>query len=381
MRIAQVAPLYESVPPKLYGGTERVVSYLTEELVARGHEVTLYASGDSVTQARLIAGAPQALRLDAQCRDALSYHVVMFERILRDRDRYDLIHFHTDYLHYSLARHFALPQVTTLHGRLDLPELGMMYREFSEMPVVSISDAQRTPLPQAHWLGTVHHGLPADLYEFRDKPEGYLAFLGRVSPEKGLEQAIEIATRLSMRLRVAAKVDRADREYYVHKIAPLLHNPYVEFIGEISEAEKNDFLGGARALLFPIDWPEPFGLVLIEAMSCGTPVVAYGRGSVKEIIKDGENGFVVDHADQAVAAVKRLSEIPRARCRRAFDERFTARRMADDYLEIYSSLVTHDAGADEPAQEGRSLWTKPSAYKTSSTSSQPRPGLTSEPAY
>jgi glycosyltransferase involved in cell wall biosynthesis len=381
MRIAQVAPLHESVPPKLYGGTERVVSYLTEELVARGHEVTLYASADSVTRARLVAAAPQALRLDSSCRDPLAYHYAMLERLLRDRDEFDLIHFHTDYLHYSLARHFGLPQVTTLHGRLDLPELGVLYREFSEMPVVSISSAQRGPLPHAHWVGTVHHGLPPDLYEFRERPNGYLAFLGRVSPEKGLDQAIEIATRLGMTLRVAAKVDRADRDYYVHKIAPLLHNPFVEFIGEISEAEKSDFLGGALALLFPIEWPEPFGLVLIEAMSCGTPVVAYRRGSVAEIIRDGENGFVVDTPDQAVMAVKRLSELSRVRCRKAFDERFTTRRMTDDYLEIYSSLATHDAGAAEHAQEGRSLWTKPSAYKTSSTSSPPRPGLTSEPAY
>jgi glycosyltransferase involved in cell wall biosynthesis len=249
------------------------------------------------------------------------------------------------------------------------------------MPVVSISKAQQAPLPHARWLGTVHHGLPPDLYDFREKPGRYLAFLGRVSPEKGLEPAIEIATRLGMTLRVAAKVDRADREYYVQKIAPLLHNPFVEFIGEISEAEKNDFLGGASALLFPIDWPEPFGLVLIEAMSCGTPVVACRRGSVAEIIKDGENGFVVDNTDQAVAAVKRLSDLSRARCRQAFDERFTTHRMVDDYLKIYSSLVTHDAGVADRGQEGPSLWTKPSAYKTSSTSSPPRPGLTSEPVY
>ena len=258
----------------------------------------------------------------------------------------------------------------------------MLYREFSDEPVVSISKAQQAPLPHACWIGTVQHGLPTDLYQFRDQPEGYLAFLGRVSPEKRLDRAIEIATRLGLVLRVAAKVDRADREYYVQKIAPLLHNPYVEFIGEISEAEKNDFLGGARALLFPIDWPEPFGLVLIEAMACGTPVIAYRRGSVPEIITDGETGFLVENADQAVAAVKRLPELSRRRCREVFEKRFAVGRMTEDYLTMYAAMAEREIGAaGDRARGGRSQWTKPSAYKTSTTSSPPRPELTNEPAY
>jgi glycosyltransferase involved in cell wall biosynthesis len=381
MRIAQVAPLYESVPPQAYGGTERVVSYLTEELVARGHDVTLFASADSVTDARLVAACPQALRLDASCHDSLAHHVVMLERVARDRDQFDVIHFHTDYLHFSLARRHALPRLTTLHGRLDIPELAMLYREFSTEPVVSISKSQQTPIPHAHWIGNVYHGLPQDLYRFQEKPGDYLAFLGRVSPEKRLDRAIEIATRLGLTLRVAAKIDRADREYYVKHIAPLLHSPYVEFIGEISEAEKNDFLGGARALLFPIDWPEPFGLVLIEAMACGTPVIAYRRGSVPEIITDGETGFLVENADQAVAAVKRLRDVSRRRCREVFEERFTAARMADDYLSMYAAMADSGIGTGDRGRGGRTQWTKPSPFKTNSTSSPPRPELTNEHAY
>jgi glycosyltransferase involved in cell wall biosynthesis len=381
MRIAQVAPLYESVPPRAYGGTERVVSYLTEELVARGHDVTLFASADSVTNARLVAGCPRALRLDSTCHDSLAHHVVMLERVARDRDQFDVIHFHTDYLHFSLARRHALPRITTLHGRLDLPELGMLYREFSEEPVVSISKAQQTPLPHARWIETVYHGLPPDLYQPQEKAGEYLAFLGRVSPEKRLDRAIEIATRLGLVLRVAAKVDHADRDYYVQKIAPLLHNPYVEFIGEIAESEKDEFLGGARALLFPIDWPEPFGLVLIEALACGTPVIAYRRGSVPEIISDGETGFLVENVGQAVAAVKRLPELSRRRCREVFEQRFTVGRMVDDYLKLYGAAAERETGSSDRARGGRSLWTKSSAFKTSSTSSPRRPELTNEPAY
>jgi glycosyltransferase involved in cell wall biosynthesis len=380
MRIAQVAPLYESVPPKTYGGTERVVSYLTEELVARGHDVTLFASADSVTRARLVAGCPQALRFDVSCHDPLVYHYLLLEQVARERKQFDLIHFHTDYLHFPLARHYGLPHLTTLHGRLDLPELGMLYREYSDAPVVSISDAQRTGVPHAAWLGTVYHGLPKDLYQFNERPGGYLAFLGRVSPEKRLDQAIEIASRLGVVLRVAAKVDRHDRDYYVREIAPLLHNPHVEFIGEISEGEKSEFLGGAQALLFPIDWPEPFGLVLIEALACGTPVIAYRRGSVPEIIADGDTGFLVDNADEAVAAVRRLRQLSRRRCREVFEARFTSGRMADDYLAMYAAIADRDAAGGR-THGGRSLWTKPSPFKTSSTSSQPRPELTNEPAY
>jgi glycosyltransferase involved in cell wall biosynthesis len=354
---------------------------LTEELVSRGHDVTLYASGDSVTRAHLVDATPQALRLDTSCRDALAIHHLMFERILRDRNRYDLIHFHTDYLHFSLARHLDLTHITTLHGRLDLPELVDLYREFGEMPVISISNAQRSPLPQAHWVGTVLHGLPPQAFQASESPGEYLAFLGRVSPEKGLEQAIEVANRLGIVLRVAAKVDRADRDYYIHTVAPLLHSPYVEFIGEISEREKSEFLGGAQALLFPIDWPEPFGLVLIEAMACGTPVVAYRRGSVPEIITEGETGYLVDNVDQAVSAVKRLPELSRRRCREIFDERFTVSRMADDYLRIYAGVASQDAGPVGRARGGRTAWNTSSPHKTSSPSSPHKRGLTNEPVY
>jgi glycosyltransferase involved in cell wall biosynthesis len=380
MRIAQVAPLYESVPPKMYGGTERVVSYLTEELVARGHDVTLFASGDSITSARLVAGSPRALRLDPACRDPLAHHYLLLERVAREHDRFDLVHFHTDYLHVSLARRLGLRHLTTLHGRLDLPECAMIYREFPEAPLVSISRAQRSPVPHACWLGTVHHGLPRGLYRYTHRPDGYLAFLGRVSPEKGLDQAIDIAGRVGLDLRVAAKVDRADREYFVERIAPLLSQPHVEFVGEVSEAEKSAFLGGARALLFPIDWPEPFGLVLIEALACGTPVIAYRRGSVPEILEDGVTGFIVDNASQAVAAVRRLPEISRQRCRQAFETRFSVGRMAGDYLALYARLAARDA-ADVRAEGGPRLWTKPPACKTSSTSWPLRPGQTNEPAY
>ncbi len=321
MRIAQVSPLYESVPPKRYGGTERVVSYLTEQLVADGHEVTLYASGDSMTSARL------------------EHDYVMLEKLARDRKNFDIIHFHTDYLGFPVARHLALPHVTTLHGRLDRPDLPMIYQEFSDEPVVSISNSQRTALPNARWVGTVLHGLPPDQFHFAEPKKGYLAFLGRVSPAKGLDRAIEIATRLETPLRVAAKVDRVDRDYYLRNIQPLLQNPFVEFIGEIADSEKNEFLGGARAVLFPNDAAEPFGLVLIEAMACGTPVIAFNRGAVPEIVVHGENGLLVDTVDQAIAAVKRLPDISRQRCREIFEERFTTSRMTEDYLAIYDTLI------------------------------------------
>lgn len=339
LRIAQVAPLYESVPPKLYGGTERIVSYLTEELVRQGHEVTLFASGDSVTRARLVAACPRALRLAPDCIDSLAHHLILLEEVFRRAAEFDVIHFHVDYLHFPWTRRHPVPHVTTLHGRLDIPDLVPLHREFAGMPVVSISNAQREPLPGLDWQGTVHHGLPEDLHAFSGEPGEYLAFLGRVSPEKGLDHAIEIARRAGLPIRIAAKVDRADLAYFAEVIEPLLAQPHVEFLGEINEERKGEFLGGARALLFPIDWPEPFGLVMIEAMACGTPVIAFRRGSVPEIVGDGETGFVVATREEAVSAVGRLPEISRRRCRTTFERRFTAPRMAHDYLTLYRQQI------------------------------------------
>jgi glycosyltransferase involved in cell wall biosynthesis len=339
MRIAQVAPLYESVPPKLYGGTERVVSWLTEELVSQGHEVTLFASGDSLTTARLVPVCPESLRLNSGCVDQLAHHIYLLERVLRDKDEFDLIHFHIDYLHFPLSRSHAISQVTTLHGRLDIPDLIPLYREFFEMPVISISDSQRGPLPWANWQGTVHHGLPASSFEPFFSAGEYLAFLGRISPEKGLDDAIEIAKLCGIPLKIAAKIDRADRDYYEARIKHLLDHPLIEFIGEITETEKNEFLGKAKALLFPVNWEEPFGIVMIEAMACGVPVIAYSRGSVPEIIEDGISGRIVHDVDSAVEAVNRLTEIDRRVCRQRFEKRFTAKRMAEDYLTIYQGLA------------------------------------------
>ncbi len=340
MRIAQVAPLYESVPPKLYGGTERVVSYLTEELVRQGHEVTLFASGDSITNAHLIPGCPKSLRLDRDCIDQLAHHFVMLEQVFREAAaRFDVIHFHIDYLHFPWTKREGFPAVTTLHGRLNIPDLVTLYKEYGPMPVISISDNQREPLPWLNWQRTVYHGLPRDLYSFRPDPGKYLAFLGRISPEKRVDHAIAIAKRLGMPLKIAAKVDKVDREYFVETIKPLLDNPFVEYIGEIGEKEKDEFLGDAHALLFPIDWPEPFGLVMIEAMACGTPVVAFRRGSVPEIMKDGVTGFIVDDVDTAVKAVERIPSLSRKACRQYFDEHFTASRMALDYLAVYRRLI------------------------------------------
>jgi glycosyltransferase involved in cell wall biosynthesis len=339
MRIAQVAPLFESVPPKYYGGTERVVSYLTEELVQQGHDVTLFASGDSVTRARLISPCPQALRLDATCKDHLAHYVVMLEQLFRETSHFDVVHFHIDYLHFPLARRHATPQVTTLHGRLDLPDLVALYREFRDMPVVSISDAQRQPLPWINWQGTVYHGLPEQLYTFHDKPGAYLAFIGRIAPEKRVDRAIDIATRLDMPIKIAAKVDAIDRDYFAGVIEPLLRHPLVEYVGEIGERDKDAFLGQAHALLFPIDWPEPFGLAMIEAMACGTPVIAYRRGSVPEVIDEGVTGFMVESLEEAVRAVKKVARLSRKRCRTVFQERFSAARMVSDYVTVYRQLV------------------------------------------
>ena len=338
MRIAQVAPLYESVPPKYYGGTERVVSYLTEELVRQGHDVTLFASGDSETKAHLVAACRRSLRMDKHCVDRLAHHMLMLENVVQRAAEFDIVHFHTDYLHFPLSRREQITHVTTLHGRLDLPDLVPLYQEFREMPVISISNGQREPLPWANWQATVYHGLPADMYQFRDKTGTYLAFLGRVSPEKRVDRAIEIAKQVGIPLKLAAKVDRVDKDYFETVVEPLLR-PFVEFVGEIGEGEKEEFLSNAYALLFPIDWPEPFGLVIIEAMACGTPVIAYCGGAVPEVMEEGHTGFIVEGLEDAVDAVRRVPELSRKRCREVFDHRFTAERMAHDYLQVYERLI------------------------------------------
>ncbi len=339
MRIAQIAPLHESVPPKLYGGTERVVSYLTEALVKLGHEVTLYASGDSLTSARLRSVCEVALRLDKSSFDPCADHVLLAERVFQDADEFELIHSHIDYLAFSLLRRIRTPRVTTLHGRLDIPNLRHLYCEFSDEPLISISDDQRVPLPWARWQGTVYHGLPVNLHRFHRQPGRYLAFLGRISPEKRVEDAIQIARRTGMPLKIAAKVDKPDREYFESAIKPLFNGGDVEFIGEIGEREKNEFLGHACALLFPIDWPEPFGLVMIEALACGTPVIARARGSVPELIEHGKTGFVFNEIYQAVKAVENLARLKREWCRQQFEERFTSIRMAHDYMALYEQLI------------------------------------------
>lgn len=340
MRIAQVAPLTEAVPPKLYGGTERVVHWLTEELVALGNDVTLFASGDSVTSAKLDAPWPKALRLDGSVRDPNALHMIMLEHVLRrcDNDEFDFVHFHLDYYPFSLFSRQSTPVLTTLHGRLDLPEHQPVFNTFSAVPVISISNSQRRPVPQANWIRTIHHGLPETLLSPRPVKPGYLAVLGRIAPEKAVDRAIWIARRCGIPLKIAAKVDRADQEYFDEIIRPLLASSDVEFIGEISDVEKPDFLSGALALLVTIDWPEPFGLVMIEAMACGTPVIAFNRGSVPEIVEDGLTGFIVEDEMSAIGAVNRLSEMDRRNIRKRFEERFTARRMALDYLAAYRSL-------------------------------------------
>jgi glycosyltransferase involved in cell wall biosynthesis len=339
MRIAQVAPLYESVPPRKYGGTERVVSFLTEQLVSMGHDVTLFASGDSLTAADLVPCCEQSLRLDPTCTLPVIKHTVLLEKVLRRASTFDVVHFHTDFLHFPIARRLGVPNLTTLHGRLDYPELDPLFDACDDVPLVSISEAQRAPLRRANWLGTVHHGLPLELMAFRPGPGEYFAFLGRVSPEKRLDRAIGISKRLGVPLRVAAKVDPADVEYFTREIQPLLDDPLIEFIGEIGEYDKRDFLGNARALLFPIDWPEPFGLVMIESLACGTPVLAYRRGSVPEILEDGVTGFIVDDLEQAIEAGRQIGRIDRWHCREVFETRFSAERMMWDYLELYRGLI------------------------------------------
>ncbi|MGH8325553.1 MAG: glycosyltransferase family 4 protein, partial [Steroidobacteraceae bacterium] len=340
MRIAQIAPLTEAVPPQLYGGTERIVSYLAEEQVRQGHEVTLFASADSRTSAELVACCPRALRLDPAVRDPIPHLLIMLDEVRRRAEEFDVLHFHVDLLHFPTFREIAPRTITTLHGRLDLPDLPPLYRAFAQFPVVSISNDQRRPLPFASWVGTVYHGLPLDLLRFSAAPgKGYLAFLGRISPEKRPDRAVEIARRTGLELKIAAKVDPADREYFERQIEPLLDDPLVEYIGEIGDAQKSEFLGNARALLFPIEWPEPFGLVILEAMACGTPVIAFPRGSVPEIVEDGLTGFLVSSIEEAVEAVERAGELDRAAIRARFEEAFSVTRMACDYEELYGRLL------------------------------------------
>lgn len=340
MKIAQVAPLYESVPPKFYGGTERIVSYLTEELVRLGHKVTLFASGDSKTSATLTAIVPEALRLNLRCEDNLAPHIVQLNQVMKMSSEFDFIHFHTDYLSFPFASNLRTPHVTTLHGKLSIPELQLIYNEFRNEPVVCISDDQCKPLPQAHFVGRVHHGLPVSLFRLQKEKKNYFAFLGRISPEKRCDRAIEIAIATNTPIKIAAKVDNADKEYYEREIKHLLSHPLVEYIGEINEQQKQEFLGEAKALLFPIDWSEPFGIAMIESMACGTPVIAWNNGSVPEIIEDGKTGFIVNTIAEAIRAAEHLFKIDNEKVRKCFENRFTAERMANQYLEIYQKLIS-----------------------------------------
>ena len=338
LKIAQVAPLYESVPPKYYGGTERVVSYLTEALVSLGHDVTIYASGDSVTSAKLRPVCRNALRMDSSSIDPHADHVLLAEKVLQESPEFDIVHSHIDYPAFPLLRRMETPHITTLHGRLDIPNLQGLYQEFDDEPLISISNRQRLPLSWANWQATVYHGVPEKLYRLNEKPAKYLAFLGRISPEKRVEDAIKVARRAGIQLKIAAKVDKSDQEYFETIVKPLLHDG-VEFIGEIGELEKNDFLGNALALLFMIDWPEPFGLAMIESLACGTPVIARSRGSVPEIIEHGATGFVVENIEEAGQAIRQLGQLSRKYCRKMFEERFSAIRMAASYLTVYKQLI------------------------------------------
>jgi glycosyltransferase involved in cell wall biosynthesis len=351
MKIAQIAPLAESVPPKFYGGTERIVSYLTEELVAQGHDVTLFASGDSVTTAELVPCAERALRLNPAVRDPLPYHLIELEEVRRRAADFDILHFHIDLLHFPLIQPFAGCTLTTLHNRHDYPDLRPFYKAFPHVPLVSISDNQRRGMPPVNWVGTVYNGIPSDLLAFKPDPAGgYLAFLGRISPDKGPAEAIEIARRAGMPLKMAAKIDKGDQAYWENVLEPMIgRSPWVEFVGEIDQDAKPEFLGNATALLFPIDWPEPFGLVMIEAMACGTPVIGFSCGSVPEILEDGISGFIAKNVDEAVEAVRRIDMVDRSGVRRAFDRRFSARRMAADYLTLYRDLAQEPILVPEPA--------------------------------
>ncbi len=355
MKIAQVAPLTESVPPRQYGGIERIVSYLTEELVAQGHDVTLFASGDSVTAARLVAPCPRASRLDS-CRESQAHHLLMFEELYRRASDFDIIHFHTGYQHPSIWRRLTVPYIITHHGRLDIAEMELLNRKFHDIPVVSISDSQRKPLPHANWLGTVYNGLPLNLYHYQSEPGDYLAFLGRASPEKGIVEAIGIAQQTGQKLKIAAKVDSMDRHYFTETIQPLLEQPGIEFIGEISDTQKQDFLGHASALLFPISWPEPFGLVMIEAMACGTPVVAYNRGAVPEVMEHEVAGFIVNTLQEAIDAVGQLDTINRQQCRRVFERRFSSQRMTESYLRLYEKQIRQNQQSRLCSERASPAW-------------------------
>jgi glycosyltransferase involved in cell wall biosynthesis len=394
MRIAQIAPLTEAVPPQLYGGTERVIHWLTEELVALGHEVTLFASGDSRTSARLVPVWPKALRLDGAVRDACALHMMMLEQVRRRAGEFDFLHFHLDYYPFSLFSRQSTPFLTTLHGRLDLPEHQPVFSTFSSVPVVSISDAQREPLPQAGWVRTIHHGLPSRLLGPKPIEPTYLACLGRISPEKGVDRAIEIAARCGLPLKIAAKIDNVDRDYFEERIKPLLASSRAEYIGEISDREKAEFLSGALALLSPLDWPEPFGLVMIEAMACGTPVIAFDRGAVPEVVENRVTGFVVADVIGAIKAVANIHQLSRPVIRKRFEERFTAGRMATDYLAVYQELIeVAELGGRLPSQreavkdrfawlptaaDGRSARGRVSA-NSSQTIANPEPAIEASP--
>lgn len=339
MKIAQISPLMESVPPRLYGGSERIVSYVTDELVRQGHDVTLFASGDSVSSAKLVRCVPMALRLDANVRDPIPYYMLMLDRVREMADEFDILHFHIDQFHFPLFRPIANRTVTTLHGRQDLHDMKPLYVGFSDMPLVSISNSQRKPIPNANFAATVYHGIPLQLLKPNYKPSGdYVAFLGRISPEKRPDRAIRIAQALGVRIKIAAKIDKVDEAYFREEIAPLLDEPGIEFIGEINERDKQQFLGNALALLFPVAWPEPFGLVMIEAMACATPVLAFRCGSVPEVIDDGVTGRIIDSEEQAVGALEEILTYDRRAIRRRFEERFTSTRMAKDYVSIYRAL-------------------------------------------
>jgi glycosyltransferase involved in cell wall biosynthesis len=366
MRIAQIAPLFEAVPPRLYGGTERVISWLTEALVEEGHEVTLFATGDSVTSAKLEAVWPRSLRLDGCVSNPDALHIMMLEQVVRRASEFDLLHFHLDYYPFSLFSRQSTPFMTTLHGRLDLPELCRAFETFPTVPVVSVSHAQRAPLPCLNWIGTVLHGLPHDLLKPEPMTRSYLAFLGRISPEKGVDAAIEIACRCGIPLKIAAKVDKNDADYFETVIRPLLKNKNVEYIGEIRDAEKSSFLSGALALLMPIRWPEPFGIVMIEAMACGTPVIGCKRGSIPEVIDAGVTGYAVNGVEEAVQAIHRLGELSHAAVRRRFEERFTTERMTEDYLKIYRNLVLPRTKLNAFKQD-RQVVRQPSAYSVPET--------------
>ncbi len=341
LRIAQIAPLYESLPPKLYGGTERIVHYLTEELVRQGHDVTLFASGDSITEAKLIACVDEGLRLKQNCIDPLTYHIIQMQKLSTRVHEFDILHFHTDYLHFPFSNMLEIPSVTTLHGRLDIPELQDIYHTFPYQNLISISENQRLPIPQGNFVKTVYHGLPENLHHMGDGKGEYLAFLGRISPEKGIERAVEIALATNTKLKIAAKIDKTDSTYYEKYVKSLLDHPLIEYIGEINEQQKTEFLGKAKGLLFPINWPEPFGLVMIEAMACGTPVIAFHNGSVPEIMENNVTGFVVNSVKEAVDAVSRLEYLSRTKIRGVFEQRFTAARMAENYVDVYHFLLNN----------------------------------------